>query len=48
VHIDVWGSTHVSFIGGSRYYVTFIDDETRKTWVYCIRQKYDVFDNFKK
>ena len=22
--------------------------ETRKTWVYCIRQKYDVFDTFKK
>jgi transposase InsO family protein len=26
----------------------FIDDETRKTWVYCIRKKYDVFDTFKK
>ena len=21
---------------------------TRKTWVYCIRQKFDVFDTFKK
>ena len=25
-----------------------IDDATRKTWVYCIRQKSDVFDTFKK
>jgi hypothetical protein len=33
---------------GSHYYVTFIDDATRKTWVYCIRQKSDVFDTFKK
>jgi hypothetical protein len=48
VHTNVWGQTHVSSIGGSRYYVTFIDDATRKTWVYCIRQKYDVFDTFKK
>jgi 5'-3' exoribonuclease 2 len=48
VHTDVWGPAQVSSLGGSRYYVTFIDDATRKTWVYCIRQKYDVFDTFKK
>jgi hypothetical protein len=48
VHTDVWGSAQVSSLGGSRYYVTFIDDATRKTWVYCIRQKSDVFDTFKK
>jgi hypothetical protein len=48
VHAYVWGITHVSSLGGSHYYVTFIDDATRKTWVYCIRQKYDVFYTFKK
>ena len=48
VHIDVWGLAHVQYLGGSRYYVTFIDDATRKTWVYCIRHKYDVFATFKK
>jgi hypothetical protein len=48
VHTYVWGQTHVSSLVGSCYYVTFIDDATRKTWVYCIRQKYDVFYNFKK
>jgi hypothetical protein len=48
VHTYVWGPTQVSYLGGSRYYVTFIDDATRKTWVYCIRQKYGVFDTFKK
>jgi hypothetical protein len=26
----------------------FIDEATRKTWVYCIREKSDVFDTFKK
>jgi hypothetical protein len=39
VHTDVWGLTHISSLGGSHYYVTFINDATRKTWVYCIRQK---------
>jgi hypothetical protein len=48
VHTDAWGPTQVSSLGGSRYYVSFIDDATRKTWVYCIRQKSDVFDTFKK
>jgi transposase InsO family protein len=48
VHTDVWGPTQVSSLAGSCYYVTFIDDAARKTWVYCIRQKSDVFDTFKK
>ena len=37
VHTDVWGPAQVSSLGGSHYYVTFIDDATRKTWVYCIK-----------
>jgi transposase InsO family protein len=48
VHTDVWGPTQVSSLGGSHYYVTVIDDATRKTWVYYIQQKYDVFDTYKK
>jgi len=48
LNTNVWGPTQVSSLGGSHYYVTFIDDATRKTWVYCIRHKYDVFDTFKK
>ena len=30
VHTDVWGPSHVTSLGGSRYYVTFIDDSSRK------------------
>ena len=48
MHTDVWGPAQVSSLGGSKYYVTFIDDATRKTWVYCIQKKYDVFNTFKK
>jgi transposase InsO family protein len=48
VHTDVWGPVQVSSLVGSHYYVTFIDDATRKTLVYYIRQKYDVFDTFKR
>ena len=37
VHIDVWGLDQVSSLGGSHYFVTFIDDATRKVWVYFLR-----------
>ena len=48
VHIDVWGPYPVSLLGGSRFYVTFIDDFSRKVWVYFLKHKSDVFANFKK
>ena len=48
VHIDVWGLAQVSSLGDSHYYVTFIDDEARKVWVYFLRHKSDVFQTFKK
>ena len=48
VHTDVWGPSPVSSFGGSRFYVTFIDDFSRKVWVYFLKHKSDVFATFKK
>ena len=45
---NVWVLDQVSSLGGSNYYVTFIDDATRKTWVYYIKKKFDVFNTCKK
>ena len=47
LHTYVWGPAQVQSLGGSCYYVTYIDDETRKNQVYCIRQKFGVFATFK-
>ena len=44
----VSGPSQVSSLSGSHYYVTFIDDANRKTWIYCIQNKSDVFYTFKK
>jgi transposase InsO family protein len=35
-------------IGGKSFFVTFIDDHSRKVWVYFLRQKSEVYKVFKK
>ena len=48
MHTDVWGPAQISSLRGSHYYVTFIDDATRKLWIYFLRQKFDVSQTIKK
>ncbi|KAK0593237.1 hypothetical protein LWI29_033337 [Acer saccharum] len=48
VHTDVWGPASVSSTGGKQYFVTFIDDHSRKVWVYFLKHKSEVFDAFKR
>jgi hypothetical protein len=38
----------VRSLGGSLYYVTFIDDYSRKTWLYLLKSKDEVFNKFQK
>jgi histone deacetylase 1/2 len=46
IHSDVWGPAPTS-VGRYSYYVSFIDDHTKYTWIYLLRQKSDVFAVFK-
>lgn len=48
IHSDVCGPMSVNSIGGAKYYVSFIDDFSRKTFIYIIMQKSQVFECFKK
>jgi hypothetical protein len=45
IHSDVW-STKIESIGGCKYYVSFIDDHTRKVWVYFMKHKVKCFNTF--
>jgi hypothetical protein len=35
-------------LGKYTYYVSFIDDFSRNTWIYFLQNKYKVFDKFKE
>jgi hypothetical protein len=48
IHSDVCGPMPVKSLGGSLYYVTFIDDFSRKTWLYMLKTKDEVFSKFQE
>jgi hypothetical protein len=48
VHSDVCEPMKTTSCGGARYFVTFIDDFSRKTHVYLLKAKGEVFDKFKE
>jgi len=51
IHSDIWGPAQLSSLGGNRYFVTFVDDCSRKMWIYFVKlksQAFDVFLNFQK
>jgi hypothetical protein len=48
IHSYVCGPMPSSSISGYVYYVYFIDDYSRKTWVYFLKSKDEVFSKFKE
>lgn len=47
IHSDVWGPSRVGSLSGKYYYVVFIDDWSRYSWIYFLRQKSEVLQLFK-
>jgi hypothetical protein len=45
IFLDVWGPAPTS-VGRNNYYVSFIDDHSKFTWIYLIRHKSKVFKSF--
>ena len=48
VHNDVFGPVKFPSLGKSVYYVSFIDDFSKNTWIYFLKKKSEVFDIFKE
>ena len=47
IHSDLCGPMPKS-LGGSQYFMTFIDDHSRKTWAYTLKSKDQVLNVFKE
>lgn len=47
VHTDLCGPMPTQSIGGARYFLIFIDDFSRKTFVYFLHNKDEVFEHFR-
>ena len=48
IHFDVWGPSKIPTLGGSWWFVTFIDDCTRMTWLCLMKSKFEVNLLFQK
>jgi hypothetical protein len=47
LHIDLYGPTQYTSIGGNKYGFVIVDDYTRYTWAFFLVDKSDVFAAFK-
>ena len=47
VHSDVWGPAPVEIHSGIKWFVLFVDDYTRVTWLYVMKNKSEVFSVFR-
>ncbi|KAK4411889.1 Retrovirus-related Pol polyprotein from transposon TNT 1-94 [Sesamum angolense] len=48
VHADVWGPSNISTHGGNKYFLSIIDNFSRKVFFFLMKHKSDVFENFRK
>jgi transposase InsO family protein len=47
MHSDIWGPVRTPSKGGAQYFMSFIDDYSRKAWVYFLKNKSEAFAKFK-
>ena len=48
VHTDIWDPSRTESILGFRYFVTFIDDYPRCTWLFLMKTRAELFSIFQK
>uniref|UniRef100_A0A2N9J182 Integrase catalytic domain-containing protein n=1 Tax=Fagus sylvatica TaxID=28930 RepID=A0A2N9J182_FAGSY len=47
VHSDVWGPAPVNSCNGYKYYLLFVDDFSRFSWLFLLKSKSEVLNTFK-
>uniref|UniRef100_A0A2N9ICW1 Integrase catalytic domain-containing protein n=1 Tax=Fagus sylvatica TaxID=28930 RepID=A0A2N9ICW1_FAGSY len=47
IHSDVWGPSPINSIGRSRYFVVFVDDYSRYSWVFLMRSRDELLNIYR-
>ncbi|CAN1822216.1 Retrovirus-related Pol polyprotein from transposon TNT 1-94, partial [Linum perenne] len=47
IHSDIWGPSRVASLNGTRWFITMIDEHTRMTWTFLMKEKSDTARVFK-
>ena len=47
VHANLWGLTKVQTHGGNKYFLSIIDDFSRKVWIFLLKSKDQTLESFK-
>lgn len=48
IHSDICGPMETQTLGGAKYFITFLDDYSKKIYVYFLRNKSDALEKFKE
>ena len=48
IHSNICGPMSTKALSGVEYFVTFIDEHSRKTWIYFLKTNDEVFGRFKE
>ena len=44
IHCDIWGPFHVQTLNKHSYFLSIVDDYSRATWIYLMKNKSEVID----
>ena len=47
IYADLWGPAKTQMQGGNKYFLSLIDDYSRKDWLYLLKSKDETFNAFK-
>ena len=47
IHTNIYGPTRTKILQGEYYFMLFIDDYTRMSWVTFLKEKSEAFEKFK-
>ena len=48
IDLDLWGPSRTQSLSGARYFMTLVDDYSRKLWIFILKHKSDALEKFKQ